>query len=75
MTSAINAILTLGQAIASAADREANALVATSTAHLIFSGSILLASIALLAAGLVAEHLCTVPPDSDEDRDGPAPAR
>ncbi|MCP4617988.1 MAG: chemotaxis protein, partial [Bradyrhizobium sp.] len=42
-TSAINAILTLGQAIASDADREANALVATSTANLIFSGSILLA--------------------------------
>ncbi len=37
--------------------------------------AMLLASIALLVAGLVAEHLCTVPPDSDEDRDGPAPAR
>lgn len=37
--------------------------------------AMLLASCALLVAGLVAEHLCTVPPDSDDDRDGPAPAR
>ncbi|WP_294179856.1 DUF3180 domain-containing protein [uncultured Schumannella sp.] len=37
--------------------------------------AMLAASALLLAAGLVAEHLCTVPPDSDDDRDGPAPAR
>jgi methyl-accepting chemotaxis protein len=46
-TSAINAILQLGQAIAADADREAAGLAASSTSNLIVSGGILLASIAL----------------------------
>jgi lysylphosphatidylglycerol synthetase-like protein (DUF2156 family) len=35
----------------------------------------LAASVALLVAGLVAEHLCTVPPDDDERGNGPQGAR
>ena len=35
----------------------------------------LAASVALLAAGLIAEHLCTVPPDDDEHSNGPQGAR
>ncbi|MBR0992401.1 HAMP domain-containing protein [Bradyrhizobium japonicum] len=46
-TSAINAILKLGQAIATDADREAAGLVAASTSNLVFSGGVLFASIAL----------------------------
>lgn len=33
------------------------------------------AAVALLAAGLIAEHLCTVPPGEDDHGDGPQGAR
>ncbi|WP_024339678.1 methyl-accepting chemotaxis protein [Bradyrhizobium japonicum] len=46
-TSGINAILQLGEAIAADADREAAGLASRSTSHLVVSGGVLLASIAL----------------------------